>query len=121
MRTKRFIEALSKKTSFNSSALEKVLVLKEILHDFSTTEELKNLWVLKGGTALNLLYFNAPRLSVDIDINFIGAESVEELRDARPIFEQRVQGIFERLRLTTRRAPVEHGGGKYFLRYESVF
>jgi hypothetical protein len=28
---------------------------------------------LKGGTALNLFHFDVPRLSVDIDLNYVGA------------------------------------------------
>ncbi|MCG2795115.1 MAG: nucleotidyl transferase AbiEii/AbiGii toxin family protein [Actinomycetia bacterium] len=33
--------------------------------------------VLKGGTALNLFYLDMPRLSVDIDLNYIGAAGRE--------------------------------------------
>ena len=32
----------------------------------------KNRLVLKGGTALNLFFFDLPRLSVDIDLNYVG-------------------------------------------------
>jgi hypothetical protein len=28
--------------------------------------------VLKGGTAINLFYLDLPRLSVDIDLNYVG-------------------------------------------------
>lgn len=32
-------------------------------------------FALKGGTAINLFYNNLPRLSVDIDLTYIGFES----------------------------------------------
>lgn len=33
---------------------------------------------LKGGTAINLLYMDLPRLSVDIDLDYIGSLDKEE-------------------------------------------
>jgi len=33
---------------------------------------------LKGGTAINLFYRNMPRLSVDIDLSYLGFESRNE-------------------------------------------
>lgn len=50
--------------------LEKVLRLQEVLRFFSSSELLKTSLALKGGTAINLLFFNLPRLSVDIDLDF---------------------------------------------------
>jgi hypothetical protein len=35
--------------------------------------------VLKGGTALNLFVLDVPRLSVDIDLNYIGAADRETM------------------------------------------
>lgn len=32
----------------------------------------KDKFVLKGGTAINMFYMGMPRLSVDIDLNYIG-------------------------------------------------
>ncbi|HXN21293.1 MAG TPA: nucleotidyl transferase AbiEii/AbiGii toxin family protein [Candidatus Dormibacteraeota bacterium] len=42
---------------------------------------LRNKLVLKGGTALNLFYLDLARLSVDIDLNYIGRE---EMLSERP-------------------------------------
>lgn len=50
--------------------LEKVLRLQEVLRFFSSSQLLKTSFALKGGTAINLLFFNLPRLSVDIDLDF---------------------------------------------------
>lgn len=58
---------------------EKVLRLVDVLYYINTNEVLKNKLVLKGGTAINLLYTNLPRLSVDIDLDFTGDYTREEM------------------------------------------
>jgi hypothetical protein len=40
---------------------------------------LKDKLVLKGGTALNLFIFHVPRLSIDIDLNYVGAADREAM------------------------------------------
>ena len=49
--------------------MEKVLRLAELLKLFNNQEELRNKYILKGGTAINLCLFDFPRLSADIDMN----------------------------------------------------
>lgn len=58
---------------------EKVCRLQEILSFFASSELLKSSLALKGGTAINLLFFNLPRLSVDIDLDFCKNCSREEM------------------------------------------
>ena len=60
-------------TGFKAEMVEKVLQLLNLLTAFSVHPYLKGKWVLKGGTALNFFVLDAPRLSVDIDLNYIGA------------------------------------------------
>lgn len=62
---------------------EKVCRLQEILRFFASSDLLKPSLVLKGGTAINLLFFNLPRLSVDIDLDFSQNLSREEMLSAR--------------------------------------
>ena len=64
------LNALAKNNNFNRDTLEKVLRLVELLKMFNESEEFKGMYVLKGGTAINLCIFDFPRLSVDIDMNF---------------------------------------------------
>lgn len=58
---------------------EKVCRLQEVLHFFSSSELLKTSLALKGGTAINLIFFNMPRLSVDIDLDFCKNVSRDEM------------------------------------------
>ena len=62
---------------------EKVLRLKEILEYVNTQEYLSNHLVLKGGTAINLTVFNLPRLSVDIDMDYMPNDSRDDMLVAR--------------------------------------
>ena len=66
------IRELAENTRFPAENLEKVLRLRELLIEFHRHTILKGKLVLKGGTALNLFYLNLARLSVDIDLNYIG-------------------------------------------------
>ena len=54
---------------------------------------LKGRLVLKGGTALNLFLFDLPRLSVDIDLNYIGAVDRATMLQEKPKLEQAVQAV----------------------------
>jgi predicted nucleotidyltransferase component of viral defense system len=80
---------------------------------------LKGKLALKGGSALNLFVFNIPRLSVDIDLNYIGAVEREEMLADRPKVEQAIGAVFFREEFTVKRIPVEHAGGKWRLHYQS--
>jgi predicted nucleotidyltransferase component of viral defense system len=50
---------------FNSSSLEKVFRMVEVLAFVFRHQMLKEYLVLKGGTALNLIHYPLKRLSVD--------------------------------------------------------
>ncbi len=107
-------------TGFRADVLEKVAHLLGLLEAIQSHPYLKGKLVLKGGTALNLFVFNVPRLSVDIDLNYVGAISRDDMLGARPKVEQALQAVFAREGLTPRRIPQEHAGGKWVLRYEQV-
>lgn len=92
--------AQAEATDFRADVLEKVAHLLELLNGLSRHPFLKGKLALKGGTALNLFVFNVPRLSVDIDLNYIGAADRESMLAERPKIEQAVQAVFTRQGLT---------------------
>lgn len=114
------LSAEAESTGFRPDVLEKAAHLMGLLDTLQTHPFLKGKLVLKGGTALNLFTFDIPRLSVDIDLNFVGAASREAMLEDRPKIEQAVQAVFKREGFTVRRMPEEHAGGKWALRYQSV-
>ncbi len=113
------ILSLSGSTGFLPETLEKVLHLLNLLKALDSHPVLKRKWVLKGGTALNLFQFEIPRLSVDIDLNYIGNVDRDEMLKERPRIEQAVQAVFSREGFMIKRSPDEHAGGKWRLGYQS--
>jgi predicted nucleotidyltransferase component of viral defense system len=107
-------------TGFRPEILEKVSLLLRLLEGFQAHPFLKGRLALKGGTALNLFEFNVPRLSVDIDLNYIGAIELENMRAERPKIERAVKAVCERDGLSVRRLPSDHAGGKWRLTYQSA-
>jgi len=104
---------------FEPAILEKVWRLMGILDEINIHPFLKERLVLKGGTALNLFVFELPRLSVDIDLNYIGSWDREIMMNERPQVEKALEQIFHREGLTVRRIPDRHAGGKWRLQYKS--
>jgi predicted nucleotidyltransferase component of viral defense system len=115
------LTAEAEASGFRSDMLEKVAHLLGLLDAIQTHPFLKGKLVLKGGTALNLFIFDVPRLSVDIDLNYVGATDRETMLAERPKIDQAVQAVFAREGFTVRRIPESHAGGKWLLRYESAF
>lgn len=70
----------AKALGFSRDPYEKVCRLVKILGILEGDQLLGNTLALKGGTAINLLIFNdLPRLSVDIDLDYVVNVSREEL------------------------------------------
>ena len=107
-------------TGFRPEILEKVARLLVLLESLQAHPALKGKLALKGGTALNLFVFDLPRLSVDIDLDYIGAADREAMLAERPRVEQALRAVFSREGLSVGRVPKEHAGGKWLLRYEST-
>lgn len=80
---RRELDERSRQYGINRDTFEKVLRLKIILEYFNSQDYLKEHLLLKGGTAINLTIFNLPRLSVDIDLDFVPNLPREETMSAR--------------------------------------
>ena len=81
-----YISNFGKQTRFINSNIEKVIRLLDILAFIdSNLDPYHEKFVLKGGTAINLMITNLARLSVDIDLDYIGSLDKEKMsidRDA---------------------------------------
>lgn len=107
-------------TGFQTEPLEKVILLLELLEATRSHPFLKDRVALKGGTALNLFRFDVPRLSVDIDLNYIGAVDRDGMLAERPKIEQALQAVCGRVGVQPRRVPSDHAGGKWRLSFNRV-
>ena len=115
------LEAESALTGFRPDILEKVAYLLALLEGFNRHPFLRGKLALKGGTALNLFLFEAPRLSVDIDLNYIGAVDRVTMLGERPKVEEAIAAVCQREGLSVQKVPEEHAGGSWNLRYKSVY
>jgi predicted nucleotidyltransferase component of viral defense system len=91
-------------------------LLTQINQDNFLTDRL----VLKGGTALNLFVFDMPRLSVDIDVNYIGSPDLATMQKEGPRVEKLLTAICQRAGYTLNRIAPAHAGGKWRLGYQSA-
>ena len=105
---------------YSAESYEKVHTLVQVLDGLRAHPFLSTRLALKGGTALNLFVLDLPRLSVDIDLNYVGAADREMMLAERPRVEQALEQVFGRAGLTVKRMPTEHAGGKWRLSYTTA-
>ncbi|SHK07432.1 hypothetical protein SAMN02745216_02838 [Desulfatibacillum alkenivorans DSM 16219] len=111
----------SERTGFRPDLLEKVAHLLHLLSSFQNHPFLKGKLALKGGTALNLFFLDVPRLSIDIDLNYVAQANRDEMIKDRPKVEQALTAVFAREGFTVKRMPEDHAGGKWILGYQGAF
>lgn len=111
------LTAIAQAEGFQPDALEKAIRLLGLLGGISRHPFLRDRLALKGGTALNLFFFDLPRLSVDIDLNYIGAEDRETMLAERQQVIEATKAICIREGLTLRNMRDDHAGVALDLRY----
>lgn len=120
MLTREQLYRAASDTGFPIDSLEKVSMLVRLLNLMAAHPFLRTRVALKGGTALNLFVFDLPRLSVDVDVNYIGTADRETMMADRTKLDAALAQVASRLGLTVKRAPGEHAGGKWRLSYTSA-
>ena len=78
------------KYGFVRDTFEKVLRLTEVLRFIYSDEILSKHLVLKGGTAINLALFDLPRLSVDIDLDYVPNSDKNEMLKIRSAITEKL-------------------------------
>ncbi len=108
-------------SGYKPEILEKVYRLLDVFQQIMSVPFLQERLVLKGGTALNLFCFEQlPRLSVDIDLNYIGALDREKMLEEKPMIMDAIQQIMSQNQFERHRAPMMHAGGKMVWFYPSL-
>jgi predicted nucleotidyltransferase component of viral defense system len=113
------LERFAAASGYGVEALEKVLHLLALLASIRQHPFLGKRVALKGGTALNLFALDVPRLSVDIDLNYVGAADRATMLEERPRVERAIQDVCARAHLAVHRIPDDFAGGKWRLSYEA--
>ena len=114
-----FIEGIATETGFRTETLEKVIRLGELAADVGRHPLLSRVLILKGGTALNLLFGPPARLSVDLDFNYIGHEDPAGMQAERPKVERALANIGEGQGYRVQQSRDAHAGRKFYLTYTS--
>ncbi len=114
------LQRLADETGHQAGTLEKVLRLLDLLQEIARDRVLADRLVLKGGTALNLFHLGLDRLSVDIDLNYVGALDRAAMEAERPDVDAALDRLLVSQGYGIRRRPDEPAGGKWLARYASA-
>ena len=115
MLTRKKFEQLQKTTGFNLDLLEKAYHLTRTLNKIQEHSILKENLILKGGTALNFIFFPFSRLSIDLDFDYTGAIFKEKMVKQRPDIEKEIKEISSQLDYT-----LKDRGSSYIISRQSL-
>ncbi|WP_455026455.1 nucleotidyl transferase AbiEii/AbiGii toxin family protein [Olsenella uli] len=102
---------------FEPRTVDKVERLLDLLDEMERHPSLKGKLALHGGTAINLFMLDVPRLSVDIDVSYIGSVSCEGMLADRPRIEAGIEAVAQALGYAVEAHPGGHAGRTFLLRY----
>src|SRR6516165_6671661 len=99
------LQDIAAERQLQPATLERVIRLIDILDAFGADALIGSRVALKGGTALNVFHSDLDRLSVDIDVNYVGATEKERMDADRPGLEDRIERLMESKDYAARRGP----------------
>ena len=99
------LQRLANETGLQAGTLEKVLRLLDVLQEIARDPVLADRLVLKGGTALNVFHLAFDRLSVDIDLNYVGALDRAAMEVDRPEVDAALNRLLTAQGYAIRRQP----------------
>lgn len=108
---------LAVELGYQQDTLEKVLRLGELLDQIGSHEQLRDALTLRGGTALNLIHETPPRLSIDLDFDFIGAIERAKMLEQKPDVTDGIRRISTSLGYQFNVAKDAPAGSTFQLRY----
>ena len=83
----------ARREGFEPDVFEQAWRMAHILGEIGAHRYLRGRVALKGGTCINFFHTDLPRLSVDLDLNYIGAVDRETMLVERPEVEEAVRGL----------------------------
>lgn len=113
--------AVAEAGGFQPDSVEKVSYLLAALAAINEDTFLSGRLVLKGGTALNLFHFALPRLSVDIDLNYIGSIDAKVMEKERIEVETTLKAACRKVNLNLQTGAVDYANRGYKALYKSEF
>ena len=102
---------------FQPRTVDKVERLLDVLEEIQRHPRLNGKLAMHGGTAINLFMFDVPRLSVDIDISYIGSLERANMLAERPNIERSIIEVGDALGYNVTFGEGGHAGRTFMLRY----
>lgn len=118
---KKYLEKVSTQTGFQKDNLEKVWRLTVLLKKIFETASVKEVFLLRGGTALNFMYFDISRLSVDIDLDFVGAVGKDDMQAQREPLTVEFRRIVEGLKYNSIEPVAAYASSQFILKYRNCW
>ena len=121
--TKKEVVMLAQELNVQKQTLERVLRLIDVLKFINTDEYLKEKLALKGGTAINLSFYNCTRLSVDIDFDYIGSIEREQMISDRALIEAKLLSYMQESNIQYRsdKTKKTHALDSFVFNYSNMF
>jgi len=106
---------------FQPTTIDKVKRLLELLEEIERHPRLKGKLSMHGGTAINLFMLDVPRLSVDLDLSYVGKIERDEMLEERPYIEQALREVAEVLGYSVTGGEDDHAGRSLMLNYRGIW
>ena len=88
-----WLSRTAREQGFNLDLFEQAYRLAHLLGEIGANRWLSERLALKGGTCINLFHADLPRLSVDMDLNYVGGVAREVMVEERPFVERAVMDL----------------------------
>ena len=105
---------------FAKEPVERMIRLFDALEKFAGDDFMGPRMALVGGTALNAFHADLPRLSLDIDIHYVGQGDRVRIEEERPVFENRALRIMEGEGYSLLLNPRSDTSGRWVFGYDDV-
>ncbi len=115
-----WLRRVAGKEGFHQDAFERAYRLGLLLADVSRHPYLGPRLVLKGGTCINFFHAGLPRLSVDVDLNYIRAVRRETMLEEKPRVKDAFLQLMKSLGYGTDVIFDEHAGWSVRFLYENA-
>jgi len=109
--------ALLSREGYQQQTVEKVERLLELLGEMYAHPLLGAKTLLHGGTALNVFHLEMPRLSVDADVQYVGAAGKEQMLAERGDVMRALVALATSMGYEVAEGADEHAGRTYRLHY----
>ena len=105
---------------FAKEPVERMIRLFDVLEKFAGDDVIGPRMALVGGTALNAFHADLPRLSLDIDIHYMGQGDRVRIEEERPVFEDRALRIMAGEGYSLLLNPRSDTSGRWVFGYEDM-